>query len=103
MGCTEGKSILPLFENPEKPDWDNVVPWQMGYSIRTDTHRYAEYVQTKHLGGYAWEPNWDKPVDHEELYDHTDDPQENFNRYDDPEYIVLKRQLSEMLHSGWSP
>jgi len=117
--CSEGRSLLPLFEDPERSDWDNTVfwshprggyheeniPWQMGYSIRVDGYRYTEYVATKYSwlpGDHTWLPDWEKPVDHEELYDLKNDPQENFNRYDDPEYLAVKEELAEKLHLGWS-
>lgn len=116
--CTEGRSLLPLFEDPMRTDWENtvfwqhprggyhdgIVPWQMGYTIRDQNYRYTEYVGIEDVGWKhgQWKPRWDNPVDHEELYDMTLDPQENFNRYEDPEYIVLKQELSEKLHLGWS-
>ena len=54
--CTEGKSLIPLFEDPMNEEWDDVVfwqhprggfqndvvPWQMGYSIRDTNYRYVE-------------------------------------------------------------
>ena len=42
-------------------------------------HRYTEYVSMKDLGDYNWEPEWESPIDHEELYDLRTDPQENYN------------------------
>ena len=91
--CTEGRSMLPLFEDPETPIWDDTVFWQfarggyqdtivpnqMGYSIRTPDFRYTEYVKIKNLGDFKYEPEWDNPADHEELYDLRNDPQENVN------------------------
>ena len=62
-------------------DWyhDKVVPNSMGYTVRTSDYRYTEYIKMRDLGGYNWEPEWDNPVDHEELYDLRKDPQENMN------------------------
>ena len=51
----------------------------MGYSIRTPDFRYTEYVNIKNLGDFIYEPEWDNPADHEELYDLRNDPQENVN------------------------
>ena len=59
--------------------------------------RYTEYVSIKHKEGWDYEPEFDNQVDHEELYDLTIDPQENFNRYDDPEYKAVKEMLSAKL------
>merc|ERR1712038_1653561 len=92
--CTQGKSLIPLFEDPMNEDWDDVafwqhprggwqndvVPWQMGYSIRDKDFRYTEYVWVKRNEGWDYRPDFDRPCDHEELYDLRIDPQENFNR-----------------------
>ena len=90
--CTEGRSLMPLINKSDKEwedtvfwqydeDWyhDKIVPNSMGYSVRTSDYRYTEYVAMRDLGGYNWEPEWDNPVDHEELYDLKKDPQENIN------------------------
>jgi len=113
--CSEGSSLMPLFQNPERSDWKDAVFWQMpkgkfnedelpeqmGYSIRTDEYRYTEYVNIKFPTKGDYYPDWEDPADHEELYDLTIDPQENWNRYDDPEYFEVKEILSERLHAGW--
>ena len=92
--CTEGSSLMPLFEDPDRNDWKDAVFWQyprgimtkdniptkMGYSIRTKGYRYTEWVNIKFLGGLEYEPDWENPADHEELYDLEIDPQENFNK-----------------------
>ena len=92
--CTEGSSLMPLFENPDSEDWKDAVFWQMpkgqfnedelpeqmGYSIRTDEYRYTEYVNIKFPTKGDYYPDWEDPADHEELYDLTIDPQENWNR-----------------------
>jgi len=100
--CSEGSSLMPLFEDPNRKDWKDAVFWQyprgmkmgkigrnkpwprlptqMGYAIRTKRYRYTEWVHIKHLGGLNYTPDWAHPADHEELYDHKIDPQENVNR-----------------------
>jgi len=117
MLCTEGSSMMPLMEDPNRDDWKDTVFWQfplkkyneerfpthMGYSLRTAEYRYTEYVFIKFPEKHDYEPDWDNPCDHEELYDLTIDPQENWNRYDDPEYFEIKQILSERLHAGWHP
>jgi len=55
------------------------------------------------LGGLDYEPDWENPAAHEELYDLEIDPQENFNRYSNPEYFAIKELLSEKLRGGWKP
>ena len=47
---------------------------------RVDNYRYTEYLDVKDHGDQTWEPLWDKPADHEELYDLEIDPQERINR-----------------------
>ena len=85
---------MPLFEDQDRTDWKDAVFWQyprgktrddnlptqMGYSIRTEGYRYTEWVNIKFLGGLDYEPDWENPADHEELYDLEIDPQENVNR-----------------------
>merc|ERR1712226_1231915 len=109
--CTEGSSLLPLFSDPKLESWKDAVFWQyprgeftdeklptkMGYSIKMDKYRYTEWVNIKHLGGLEYEPDWENPADHEELYDLETDPQENVNRYSDPDYAETKAVLSERL------
>ena len=100
--CSEGSSLMPLFEDPKRKDWKDAVFWQyprglkvgmrgmnetwprlpplMGYAIRTKRYRYTEWVHIKNLGGLNYTPDWAHPADDEELYDHKIDPQENVNR-----------------------
>ena len=116
--CTEGRSLIPLIEDPSRNDrreavfWQQPnqlsttlpmrnVPTQMGYSMRTTKYRYTEWVKIKNLGGHAFVPEWDKPVAHEELYDLHIDPQENNNVYNIFEYAEVKANLSLRLHAGW--
>ena len=92
--CTEGTSLLPLFNNTEREDWKKSVFWQypksttskgaprkMGYTIRTERYRFTKWVYIKRLGGKNYEPNWWRSADLSELYDLSIDPQENVNRY----------------------
>ena len=37
-------------------------------------------MKIKHLEGWNYRPNFEEPIDHEELYDLRIDPQENVNR-----------------------
>ena len=47
----------------------------MGYSMRTDTHRYVQWMV---WDGAKLLPDWSKVVGRE-LYDHDQDPLENVN------------------------
>lgn len=62
----------------------------MGYSIRTDRHRYTEWRDLK-----------SSTVKARELYDHHKDPEENTNVAGDPENQGLTAALANMLHDGY--
>ena len=66
----------------------------MGYSIKTRTYRYTEWVQ---YNTTSFRPHWDQVVA-KEMYDHTLDPEEHFNQADNEEFDVVKKLLSDMLH-----
>ena len=112
--CTEGSSLMPLLQDPNNEAWKTAVFWQyprghnqnhipayMGYSVRDIRYHYTEWVHIKHLGHHNYQPEWNNPADHEELYDLQNDPQENFNLYNDPKFAEVKENLSKMLRSGW--
>lgn len=84
----------------EKPDSD--VPHLknikvMGYSMRTEQYRYTEWVRFDHK---KIKPIWTK-VYASELYDHTIDPDENFNIVEIPELKSTVQILSKKLQLGW--
>ncbi|MEJ5340489.1 MAG: sulfatase [Thermogutta sp.] len=91
----EGTSLVPLFENPQRP-WKKAAFSQyprgkvMGYSMRTDRYRYTE-----------WRPSGGGEPVAVELYDHTTDPLENVNLAGRPEYKDLVAQLHQQLEAGW--
>ena len=62
----------------------------MGYSIRTENHRYTEWVN--------WETNELAAI---ELYDQTMDPNENINIAGIEENKSIIKELSEKLKLGW--
>ena len=66
----------------------------MGYSIRTEAHRYTE-----------WRKDWKNPetatVIARELYDHVKDPRETTNIADKPEQAEIVKALAEQLKGGW--
>ena len=107
LTCREGSSFLPLAKEPEK-EWKNAVFSQfprhgivifdvMGYSVRVDSARYTEWVGFNHT---TFTPIWEH-INGTELYDHSKDPDENYNRADDPSYAKLRESLRKTLHSGW--
>jgi len=109
--CTEGVSMMPLINQPTRP-WKSAVFSQyprmamdgnvyMGYSMRTKTHRYTEWVDFMGAPDYA--PHWSDIFHKEsaEMYDHVVDPQENVNLAYRPEEEHLRTALSRQLHKGW--
>ena len=98
---------MPLISDPELPSWKNRVFSQyprgdhgpvMGYSMRTDHYRYTEWVHFK--GKPLYQPQWNISYG-TELYDHKKDPEENWNRADDPAYKEIRQTLMAQLHAGW--
>ena len=95
----EGTSFKPLIDDPKRP-WKKAVFSQyprgnpktgrlMGYSMRTDRHRFVEWRAAK--GDF-----------HEyELYDHATDPAENVNIANRPESRALAAELKRMMDAGW--
>ena len=105
--CREGSSLLQLITNPGKP-WKTAAFSQyprrwphakvMGYTIRTATFRYTEWVKFKYEPDYK--PDWNT-VFGVELYDHTNNHEENHNVASHPSYSEIKQKLSKLLHAGW--
>ena len=91
----QGTSAAPLLDDPARP-WKRAAFSQypqgsvMGYSMRTDTHRYTE-----------WRDLAKNEVKARELYDHERDPEENVNVANRPENAELVARLSEMLRAGY--
>ncbi|MBM4031865.1 MAG: sulfatase [Planctomycetes bacterium] len=89
----EGTSLAPLLDDPARP-WKKAAFSQyprgkaMGYSLRTDRHRYTE-----------WQEN--RKAVARELYDYQADPAGNANIADKPENKDLVAQLSKLLNDGW--
>ena len=88
----EGKSLVPLMQNPNAAEPDAVAVSEFprgprhGWSLRTATHRYVE-----------WRKN-DGSIVFRELYDHRSDPKELTNlAADEP---ALLEELAARLHEA---
>ncbi|CAG9090530.1 unnamed protein product [Plutella xylostella] len=114
--CFEGKSLLPLIDDEQSPD-DYVAMSQyprpsvypernsdkprlkdikiMGYSIRTRTLRYTEWIS---FNSTCLHKNWKNNYGIE-LYNHTTDPTESKNLYLDPYYLDTRKELSALLRT----
>lgn len=62
----------------------------MGFTVRTERHRYVEWTRWK-----------SKEVVARELYDHATDPGENVNVADIEENRNVVETLAKTLHAGW--
>lgn len=69
----------------------------MGYSLRTKTHRYTEWIEISHK---TFKPDWNNVVERE-LYDHIFDPNENLNLANKPEMKDVIEVLRRQLIMGW--
>ena len=104
--CTEGHSLLPLMRDPDSASWKTRVFSQyprnhmkvMGYSMRTESHRYTEWVGFK--GAPDFKPIWDD-FRGAELYELEVDPLENINKAGYKRLKGLRRKLSQQLRDGW--
>ncbi len=83
---TDGRSLVPLMENPALPEWEDISfgYFRNGISLRTDRYRLSRYFRDK------------VPVI--ELYDHKTDPYENCNSADKNKEIV--NQLMPVWEKG---
>ena len=99
---------MSLINNPNS-DWKKAAFTQflrsredhdvMGYSVKTqDGFRYTEWV--KFYSSPYYKPDWDQ-VFGVELYDHSVDPEENYNLVDEITYARTKEILRRKLRAGW--
>ena len=93
----EGASFRPVLDDPKRP-WKPAAFSQyprgklMGYTMRTDRHRFTMWVDAKDHG----------KVDAVELYDHQADPQENENIAGRPDMAATVEALTAQLRAGWT-
>ena len=93
----DGESFVPLIGDPDRP-WKNTAlsqyrhfmePYRqiMGYSIRTDRHRFTLWRDTSRQGAaFA-----------RELYDLSGESAESVNLADDPAYQTLVQELTNRI------
>ncbi|KAK6192075.1 hypothetical protein SNE40_003619 [Patella caerulea] len=105
--CTEGTSLMPLVTNPNitlKEVVFSQYPRKlgdqsvMGYTLRTQHYRYTEWAAFTKAPIYK--PDWSRLYGME-LYNHTGDPEENYNHAYDDSYATLRTMLSSLLRKGW--
>jgi len=92
----EGTGFRPVLDDPKRP-WKPAAFSQyprgalMGYTMRTDRHRFTMWVDAKDHA----------KVDAVELYDHQVDPQENENIAGRPDMAATVETLTAQLRAGW--
>ena len=69
----------------------------MGYTMRTQTQRYTEWVAYQPA---TFSANWSH-VYATELYDYAKDPEGDYNVADVPAYSQVVAQLAQRLREGW--
>ena len=69
----------------------------MGYTMRTETQRYTEWVAYQPL---TFSANWSRVLARE-LYDYGKDPEGNYNVADVPAYSHVVAMLARQLRAGW--
>lgn len=109
LTCHEGTSLIPLVNNPtialKKAAFSQAEsPYPgsgrvMGYTMRTDQYRYTEWATFRYSPYYV--ANWRADLSGVELYDHSIDPDENFNLADEEAYKTIREDLSTKLRTGW--
>jgi arylsulfatase A-like enzyme len=99
----EGTSFVPLLKNPDRA-WKKAAfsVWVaskyrydeeiqvIGYAMKTDRYRYIEWIRTR-----------TGEVKASELYDHRNDPDENINIINDPEYTDTIEEMKKVMAAGW--
>jgi arylsulfatase A-like enzyme len=83
----QGKSFVPLAENPNQP-WKEEVfcRWIRGETVVTKTHTYTE-----------WFSDQTEKVTARMMYDLTEDPEETVNISEKPENKKLVEELSAKM------
>jgi arylsulfatase A-like enzyme len=90
MPDVEGRSLLPLLNGGDPPDWRTEIFASFhsptGHQLSTRAIRTANHKLIRHL-----------LTNEAELFDLRTDPYEMTNRIDDPAYVQVKAQLSASL------
>lgn len=93
----QGRSLHPLLTQPEATrdvaysEW-SVHPSRCGVGLQLRTVRTKTHKCTFELNSGAGE-----------LYDLRQDPEEMVNRFDDPGYHAIRRELTAMMHARPGP
>ncbi len=105
----QGKSFVPLMENPEGewkpfalsqyPRYIHGDPNGMGYSIRTERYRYTEWVVNAEWDGTNYShPAPGNEIVATELYDYKLDYEETRNFADDPDYADVVEKMQRLMY-----
>jgi len=81
----EGKSMVGLLRDPQSPGKKLAyTKWREGLAVNTEDFAYTQYSNGQHM-----------------LYDHRNDPDENVNVADHPDYRKTVEQLKKLVNKGW--
>ena len=111
--CTEGTSLVPLVRKVRGLPGGGGFQWKdaafsvyhrhwerhpvLGYTVRTSTHRYTEWV---HYDRVHFRPDFSNVLA-SELYQHSSDPFEFHNLAAESTYSGKVSAMSHLLRGGW--
>lgn len=85
----DGKSLLPVLENPEaRVKSEAFGCWKDSATVKTDRFRYTEWKKQGAVSARM-------------LFDHQKDPDENVNIADHPEYAEAVNELSAKIKQAY--
>jgi arylsulfatase A-like enzyme len=102
----QGHSFRPILEGQTPEDWRKSFYYRYWmhkahhnvyahYGVRTERYKliyyYADALDQAGAIDESYEPEW-------ELFDLQNDPNELYNRYDDPAYQAVVKELKAELH-----
>ncbi|MFG6686060.1 sulfatase [Mariniflexile sp. HNIBRBA6329] len=87
----DGKSLVSIIDNPSLKGKESVLIKRLnGYTIKTSKYAYTEYINEKN-----------NTVMQKMLFDHVQDPDENTNVANEPEYAHIVKMLSNTLRNQY--
>ncbi len=91
----EGLSLAPLLERPDRP-------WKLAAFTQVRHHVGQQYTDGRAIRTERWRyVEWEGGKLGRELYDHSQDAQEQHNLAAAPEHSETLAQLKDLLQAGW--
>ena len=105
--CTDGLSLMPLVKKPKKVLKTSTLSQvlrgdrYMEYTLRTNRFRYTTFADVRHKkhrnGTYTVNMDWNRSGMSDELFDHSVDPEERYNKVAEQKYQNIVLDLHETL------